>query len=297
MFPSFRFLSIILRWFGLMAILGVVLVSCSPTVEETPYDKAKDAFKRGQLDRAVELTDNLATTTPPGDFTERARVLRAVIFTGELKSKMELADAYGQGFEKAEKLPFRSEFRRVRMDNLQAAAQLALNLAETAHQLAPAGVIAKELTLEASFPNTEGPAEVKQLADVKKAGKPDPGQEEIASRDSLRKSIDDTLAEVVEGDRSKARTSLAGGSTKLDGTDFALFLSKGLVQGALAFDRKHAHDAQKLRTICGEGQETLKAALDRLKDQPDKNKEAEVKKLQDKFKGILKDDEQHATEL
>jgi hypothetical protein len=55
--------------FLLLVVAGVVLVSCGPTanqpaVQTSPYDRAKDAFKSGQLDKALNLTDKLATATP-----------------------------------------------------------------------------------------------------------------------------------------------------------------------------------------------------------------------------------------
>jgi hypothetical protein len=276
-----------------MVIFGVVLVSCGPTTERPaaptgPYERAKEAFKSGQLDRALGFTDKLATAKPPTDFTDRARVLRAVIYAGELKSKMELVAAYSQGVDKEKNPQLSTEYRRVKNDNLQVAAGVALNLAETAHQLAPEGVIAKELTLEASFPTTEGPVEVQELARVKNGSWLEPDQQESAAADSLRKGIDDTLAEVVSGDRAKARNALASGSTKLDGAAFAIFLSQQLAEGAVVFDSHHGRDPQKMRMLCDEGQETLKAAQALLKEKPDKDQEKEIKKLQDKFKAILK---------
>jgi len=280
--------------FGLIVVAGVVLVSCGPTAnkpaaETSPYDRAKDAFKSGDLDKALELTDKLATATPPADSTDRARVLRAVIYTGELKSAVELAEAYSKGVEKAKNGRFVSEYRRLHNDNLSYAAKAALNLAETAHQIAPDGAIAKELTLEASYPTTEGPAEVKLLAHVEEGGWIEPDEQESAAADALRKGIDDALADVVSGDRAKARQALAGGSTQLDGAAFAIFLAKELAEGAVIFDRHHSRDPQKLITLCDEGEESLKAALALLKDTPDKDQEKEAKKLQDKFTTIRKD--------
>jgi vacuolar-type H+-ATPase subunit E/Vma4 len=43
-----------------------------------------------------------------------------------------------------------------------------------------------------------------------------------------------------------------------------------------------------LKTLCDEGEETLKAASALLKENPDKDKEKEVKNLQDRFKKIRK---------
>ena len=294
MFPFSRSFPQSLRVFGLMVVAGVVLVSCAPTtnqpvVEPSAYDRAKDAFKSCKLDKALELTDKLATATPPADSTDRARVLRAVIYTGELKGAMELAEAYSKGAEKAKNPRFQAEYRRLHHDNLEAAAKAALNLAEMAHQIAPVGAIAKELTLEASYPTAEGPLDIKELARVKEGGWLEPDQQESASMEALRKGVDDALADVVSGDRAKAREALAGGSTQLEGAAFALYLTKELAEGAVVFDRHHSRDPQKLITLCAEGEEALKAALALLKETPNKDQDKEAKKLQDKFKTLRKD--------
>jgi hypothetical protein len=288
--PSFSRSS---RWLIWIALASALIVSCSAPVEKPTgvardYDDAKDMFKRGRFDRALEFTDGLATTTPPAQFTERARVLRAVIFTGQLKSAKELAEAYSKGAEETKNTHFKAEYGRLRHDNLEYAAKAALGLAETAHQLTSDGFIAKELILEASFPTTEGPLEVKELKHVEEGGWIEPDQQESAALDSLRKGIDGALADAVAGDRSKARTALASGSTKLSGVDVALFLGKELAEGAAIFDRKHSRDSMKLKTLCTEGDETIKAAQGLLKDNPDKDKEKEIKKLQDRYKTILK---------
>lgn len=294
MCPSFRFFPRILRIFGLMVIAGFVLVSCQPAankpaVQVNAYDRARDAFKGGQLDHALDLTYKLATAMPPEDGTDRARVLRAVIFTGEIKSTMELAEAYSKGVDKAKNPRFQSEYRRLQQASRESAGKATLNLAETAHQIAPDGIIAKDQTLDAGYPTTEGPTEVKDLARVEDGGWIEPDQQESAAADSLRKGIDDALADAVSGDRAKARTALANGQVKLEGAMCALFLAKELAAGAVVFDRHHSRDPQKLITICDEGEECLKAAQTLLKDTPNKEQAAEVKKLQDKFKTIRKD--------
>ena len=285
-----------LRMLGLIAVAGLVLASCGPTTNQTaggasPYARAKDAFKSGQLDKALDLTDKLATATPPGDSTDRARVLRAVIFTGELKSATELSEAYSKGAEKAKSPRFQAEYRRLHNDTLTTAARAALNLAETAHQLAPDGAIAKQLTLDASYPTTEGPTEVSELAKVEAGGWIETDQQDSAAAEALRKGVDDALADAVSGDRAKARQALASGSTQLDGTAFAIFLAKELAQGAVVFDRKHGRDPQRLLTMCDEGEATLKAAEALLKDTPNKDEESQAKKLHDKFKALRKERE------
>jgi len=268
-------------------------LSCSAPVERpvgpaADYQDAKDMFKRGRFTRTLEFTDGLARSSPPTKFTERAQVLRAVVFTGELKSAKELADAYEKGADQTKNTRFKAEYSRVRHDQLQYGAAAALGLAETAHQLAMGGTLPKQLTLETPLPTTEGPLEIQDLERVKEGGWIEPDQQDSVAVVSLNKGIDDALAAAVAGDRSKARAALATGSTQIDGVDFALFLGSELADGATLFDRKHNRDSQKLKTLCSEADEVTKAAGALLKETPNKDKEKDVKKLQDRCKTIVK---------
>ena len=293
MHPSLRFALHSLGALGTAFFMLALVLSCSPPVERPvgpagDYEDAKDMFKRNRFDRALEFTDGLAKASPPTKFTERARVLRVVVYTGQLKSAKELADAYDKGTEQTKNPHFKAEYGRLRSDDLQYGAKAALGLAETAHQLTTAGPLPKQVTLEAPFPTTEGPLEVKELARVKEGGWIEPDQQESVATDSMNKGMDDALAAAVSGDRSKVRAALASGSTQIDGVDFALFLGNELAEGATLFDRKHIRDSQKLKTVCNEADEVAKAALALLKDNPDKDKEKNVKKLQDRLKTMVK---------
>jgi len=163
-----------------------------------------------------------------------------------------------------------------------------LGLAETAHQLLEGGKVSKELTLEAPYPSVEGPLEVADLAHVREGGWVEPDHQDAAAVDSLNKAIDDTLAQAVSGDRSKARSALAAGSTQVNGLDFTLFLGNQLLEAANLFDRKHGSDPVKLRAVCNEGFEAVRAADSLLKETPDPDKEKQVKKLEDQIKTTLK---------
>ena len=273
--------------FGLTLILSCSAPVQRPTGPTRNYDDAKDMFKRGRFDRALEFTDGLATATPPTEFTARAQVLRVVIYAGQLASYKELAETYAKGADETKNLPFKAAYERLRHDDLQSGAAAALGLAETAHRLV-AGGLPKELTLEAPFPSAEAPIEVKEFSRVKSGGWLEPDQQDAAAINCLNKAIDDTLAGALSSDRSKARTALATGSTKIEGLDFALFLGNQLVEGAALFDRKHRRDSQKLKTLCNEADEVAQAALALLKENPSKDKEKEVKKLQERIKTTLK---------
>jgi hypothetical protein len=116
----------------------------------------------------------------------------------------------------------------------------------------------------------------------------EPDEQEAVARDAQFKGIDDALAGMVGGDRSKARSDLSAGPVKLDGVDFAVYLGKALLEGASLYDRKHMRDSQKFRTLCGVADEAAKAAQALLKENPNRDKEKAVKKLQDDVKKALK---------
>jgi hypothetical protein len=278
--------------FVLLASLALTL-SCSapvpkPTGPAADYQDAKDMLKRNRFDRAVDFTDGLASATPATKYTERAQVLRVVIFTGQVKSYKELADAFMKGADETKNTHFKAEYKRVHQDNMQYGMKAALGLAETAHQLLEGGKVSKELILEAPYPSIEGPLEVADLAKVRMGGWIEPDHQEAAAVDSLNKGIDDALAEAVSGDRSKARDALASGSTTINGLDFTLFLGNQLLEAASLFDRKHSNDPVKQRVVCNEGYEVVKAAEGLLKETPDQDKEKQVKKLEDRIKTTLK---------
>src|ERR1700758_1412120 len=101
-----------------------LMVACSSpapklTGSARAYAEAKDAFKKNNFDRAVELTDKLAYSVPPDEFTERSRVLRIVILSGDASAYKEATDAYEKGAQKAKEAAARTEYRRLRQDNFQ----------------------------------------------------------------------------------------------------------------------------------------------------------------------------------
>jgi hypothetical protein len=100
--------------------------------------------------------------------------------------------------------------------------------------------------------------------------------------------VNDSLASILASDRSKARTALASGPVKIDGVDFGLFLGKELHYAATLFDRKHLRDSAKLRLVCGEATEVADIVAAMLKQNPNKDREKALKKLQDDIKNTLR---------
>jgi hypothetical protein len=274
--------------------LGLLLVAaCSAPVERPrgaagAYLDATDMFGRARYDRALEFTESVASASPANAYTERARVLRAVILIGELHAYKELGEAYSKGAEASKNPRYKAEYERLRHDNFQYASKLALGLGEVLQQLTQGGAISKELTLQAPYPSIEGPMTVSQLNRVREGGWIEPGDQEQAALDAPRMGVDDALADVVRGDRFKAQTQMKAGPVKLDGADFALFLGNEMLTGASLFDKKHIHDPEKFRLLCGLADQSAKAAAALLKDAPDPDKEKRLKKLQDQIKADLK---------
>jgi hypothetical protein len=274
-------------------LVTALILSCSapvprPTGAAYEYDSAKDMFKKGQFDRTLEFADGPTNASPPGAFTDRSRILEVVVYSGLINGYKELVEAYRKGADATRNTRFKAEYERQRHDCLQYGSRLALGLGDVAHRMTEGARLSKEYTLEAPYPDTEGPLTLPQLAKVMDGGWIEPEEQEAVAKDAQLKGIDDALADIVGGDRSKARTALSAGPVKLDGVDVGLYLGKQLVTGATFFDRKHGRDSLKLRTLCGEADETAKAVLALLKERPNKDKEKAAKKLQDEIKSTLK---------
>jgi|GEM_PF-927410 len=287
------------RWHVLARALAVVIFSvlwiaaCSPPVERPKgaagaYLDATDMFKRGRYDRALEFTESIASASPSNAYSDRARVLRVVILTGQMNGYKELGDAYAKGADATKNPQYKAEYERLRHDDLKYASQLALGLGEVAQQFTASGTLPKELSLDAPYPTLEGPMTISQLERVRQGGWIEQGDQEQAALDAPRAGIDDALAEVVRGDRFKAQSVMKAGPVKLDSVDFGIFLGNGVLTGATLFDKKHIQDPEKFRVVYALAQSTAKAAGDALKASPDPDKEKRLKKLEDDIKAELK---------
>jgi hypothetical protein len=144
------------------------------------------------------------------------------------------------------------------------------------------------VVLESPYPTAEGPEEITQLERVKKGEWIELADQDAASLAAREKGIDDELAELVGGDRAKARAELTAGPVKIAGADFALFLAKELLDAATIFDHKHFNDYSKLKIVSQEADDAAQAALAMLKESPDKDKEKTAKKIQADIKDLLK---------
>ena len=271
----------------------VFLLSCSapvrrPTGLAADYADARDMFKLGRMDRVIDITEGVAEVKPPSEPVYKARVLRAVVFTGQVRAFKNLADSYNKGQKATHYNDAAIAYRRQRQDSLQMGGNSALGLGQLAQQFIADGSLPKELVLDASWPDQEGPETVAQLVQVRQGARISPGDLEAASIDARRKGIDDALAEIVGGDRAKARAALQAGPVKLDGVAFAIYLDKGLLDGAEMFDNKHQQDPDKLKTLCTLADGIAQQALALLKETPNKDQEKEIKKLQDDVKQMEK---------
>lgn len=279
--------------FVCISLAPILMVGCTPVAQRPAgpagdYSDAADLFAKGNFKRCIQFSEGLATSKPPTSYTDRARVLRVVIFTGQVRAFKELSEAYSKGWEKSKVPSARSDFGFQRQNNLEYGGEAALNLQLVATQLTQGGELPKGLELEAPYPNAEGPTVLTELNRVVEGGGIDSGAQDTLAIDALRKEIDDTLGELVGGGRATARDKMKAGPVKLDHFKFAMLLAKQLENAAGMFDKKHSFDPEKFRGMCGEASEMTKVAQTTLKDNPDKDKGKEVKELQEQIKADLK---------
>ncbi len=274
-------------------LLTALLTACSSSVSPTkksasPYQQAKDMFKQGNLDRTLSLTGPLARADTNDPETLNARVLRAVIYSGQVEAYKELADIYRKGSRAAKNPQFIASFSRHRSDALQYGGDSVLSLGEIVMEFTSAPTFPKELTLDAPWPSVEGPEVVPALTRISQGGWVSEDGQASATVDAQRKGIDDTLAELVGGDRTKVRTEMTAGPVKISGLDFALFLEKGVVDGIAFFGPEYINNPDQVKTLCGVADRLVPPIETMLKENPDKKKEAEFKKLQKQIKDAEK---------
>jgi hypothetical protein len=278
-----------------MALLALALVSCSggpPQPRLTgvayEYDSAKDMLKKGKFDKAIEFSEAPATSVPPNEFTIRAQAFQVAVYSGLIRGYGEVADAYRKGSETTRNAGFKAAFERQKNDAQQYGSRLGLALAQLAHHMTEAKSLEKEYTLDAPYPSQEAPLTLPELARVMDGGWIDPDEQVKVGNDALLKGINDSLAAMVGGDRSKARAALGAGPVKIDGADFGLYLGRELHYAATLFDRKHLRDSAKLKLVCGEADEVVQIVAAKLKETPNKDREKALKKLQDDIKNTLR---------
>jgi hypothetical protein len=275
------------------AFVIAVLLGCSApqprlTGVAYEYDSAKDMLKKGRFDKALEFSEAPAKAMPPNEFTSRAQVFQVVVYSGLIRGYGELADAYRKGSDTTRNPGFKAAFERQRNDAMQYGSRLGLGLAELVHTINDTKSLGKEYTLDAPYPSQEAPLTLPQLSRVMDGGWIDPDEQITVGKEALLKGINDALAGVMGADRSKARTALAAGPVKVDGADFGLYMGKQLLYAASMFDKKHSRDSTKLKLICGETDEMGKAVAAMLKDNPNKDREKALKKLQEDIKTTLR---------
>lgn len=278
----------------LIILLVAFFTACSSSVSPpqgagVDYEQAKVMFKQGNLDRALSLTDSMASGTNPNDpGTAYSRVLRAVIYSARVRAYRELADTYKKGSQAASNQRSVTSYNRRRSNALQYGSDSALNLGEVVMQFTSTPNFPKEVTLDAPWPSVEGPEEIPALAKIRRGGWIPEDEQDNVVRDAQRGEIDDILAQFVGSDRSKAREKMTAGPVKLNGLDFALFLEKQIVYGLAFFGPQYLNNPGQLKTLCGVADRLVSPIESMLKENPDKAKQEELEKLEDQIKDAEK---------
>jgi hypothetical protein len=273
-----------------------VMIGCSsgppaPTGPAAVYQKAIQNFAKGQTDSYDKALDSLETLThadTANDYTTRARVLRAVILSGEMEGYKTLFEAYAKGADTTKNPQIRAEYTGLRRDTMRRGAELALGLGEVTMQLTKGGTMATGLSLEAPYPSAEPSDSIPALDRVKQGLKVGTTDEEDAALMAPRMGVVDALAELVHGDHAKAKSQLSAGPVPLDSADFALFLGEEVTTGASLYDKKHINDAGKFKILTGIANGAVTSSAAALKAAPNPDQEKRLKKLQDRIKASVK---------
>lgn len=268
-------------------------MSCSPPVERPTgaaavWQNATETFAKGQYDKALEVLDNLNDADPPNAYTDRARVLTAVILSGQVSAYKAVTDAYAKGVEKAKDNNDRVEFGRQRTDNILRGSKLALDLGQVAMQLTKGGTLPKELVFGAPYPKVDAPVSIPALSRVRdglKIGEDDEAQIEL---DAPKMGVTDAVADALGTDRDGARSKLNAGPVTLDEVNFGIYLGNEVLIAADLYDPKHGNDPEKFKTLAGIADTSAQAVAALLKTNPDPAKAKRLKNLQDQVKATSK---------
>jgi hypothetical protein len=273
----------------LCVFVTLCLTACSSSVGPpkgagVDYQQAKITFKQGNLDRALSLTDAMAESKVDSPETFKARVLRAIIYSGRIDAYRQMADTYKKGSSIATKSRTVTSYNRRRSNALQYGGEAALSLGEVIMQLTYKPDFPKEFTLDAPWPDVEGPTVIDAFARIQRGAWVPEAAQDSAGVDLQHKGIADVLAELLGGDRSKARAAVEAGAVKLNGLDFALFLERKMVDGIELFGPKYLANPGQLKTLCDVTARLGPPIEAMLKQKPDKTKEAEFDKAQKQIK-------------
>ena len=255
------------------------------------YESAKEFFAKGHsanYDHALDTLATLSTADPPNDYTDRARVLRAVIISGQFEGYKRLAEAYQKGADKATESAVKSEYTGLYRDTLRRAGEISLTFAETAMQLTRRGQVPKGLTLDAPYPVSLASISTVTLDKIEQGGKTEETEQSDAALGAPGMGIAKMLAAVVGGDAEAVKSKLNAGPIPLDSAKFALFLATEVSSGASVFDKKHIHDPGKYKQLLGIAQNVGQASEAALKETPNPDVEKDLKKLQNQLKAGLK---------
>jgi hypothetical protein len=278
---------------GLAFTLMVGCSSSTPTLTGpgVSYQNAKDFFSRGHSANYEHALDTLATLSnadPPNEYTDRARVLRAVILSGEFEGYKRLAEAYQKGAEHASDSAVKSDYAGLYRDTMRRAGEISLTFTEAAMQLTKGGQVPKGLTLDAPYPVTLSSVSTASVDKVEKGIKIEQPEQAEAALGAPGIGIAKTLDEVVGGDQDAVKSKMNAGPVPLDSAKFALFLATELANSATLFDKKHIYDPGKYKQLIGIAQDVGQATEAALKDSPDPDTEKHLKELQNQLKAGLK---------
>lgn len=244
------------------APLAVLSLSCSsgPKAPEpgTPaffWGAAKQMFSAGDYVKANENLDHVLKGS--NEFQASARPWALVLASGLARGHMEMADAFENGARAAKTRS--GEFRKRAIDERRYAKQLTLQFAERYQDFLKAG---KDDPIKLAFPFPSGSPNLPTII-AKVGGGMLPQQSEIddgATAVTQRAVLLETAnAAGAPEDTSKGQQMFKAGEAMVARADFLLAMAEALHNQAQLFGPKKLDEPDKLRMLCEQALDTLKA--------------------------------------
>lgn len=266
----------------LVVVLTLLLGACSssnaPAVgsPEWLWNAAKDTYTAGDLEKTC---DNLYKIEKAGSnpYVQRARAWRMLLLAGRGMARVELAQAYADGW-KATRTE-QTTYARQKNDNLLEAKRHAFDLFEEY------GAFAKDLAsppqpvvLEFSFPQGSA-AQVTEMDRVYKGMSVTDAMQATAQDKMVQRGVIRAIGSVLatEDDAAGAQTALKSGRAEVPPARFVLAVAVAFNRLSGTFDRKALNEPEKQKLFQDRAVELSKKVLDM---KPDADTEKAAKKLQ-----------------
>ncbi len=282
-----------LRLFPPLALtLCLVLASCTgapptPTAEQY-FNDAKNNLASLDFDTALKNFDRMVKAAGDQPLAQQGIALRTALLTALAQGSKQMAEIYGAGVKQPAASTRQGEFSRMRSDYLGISRTRLMDAMQALMgQRSKLGD--KPLRLDVSFPSFSG-SDPPELAKIEAGYWVEDANRYRAELAMDRNALARTLARLAGAgdDVNKGQVLFSKGGVDIDPRVYLIELSNAFQKLSQIFDRRALDDPRYLR-ICNEViRDNMDLSLKLLAAKPDKDLEAQAKKLKAECEKQLK---------